>query len=88
MALALGALLVLPLVLGAAQRAAPASLSALVGALLTATPGVAVMQAVSVTPLESGEFPHALTGMGVLLAWVVATGLGAQVQFQREGSRA
>ena len=88
MAIAMGALLVLPLALSVAQFTVPAALSPAVGAALAAMPGVAILQALTVTGTEPGAVPVALIGLGVLAAWVVIVAVGAKAQFRREGHNA
>lgn len=88
MAIAMVALIVLPLVVGAAQLAAPPSLGPALNLALATTPGVAVMQALSVTTAEPGAMPVAITGLGVLVAWAAVLAVGAHVRFRREGHNA
>lgn len=88
MAVAMGALLVLPLAIGAAQLAAPPALTPLLSFALAATPGVAVMQALSVTSSQPGAVPVFLMGLGMLAAWIVIVAVGAHARFRREGHNA
>lgn len=88
MAIAMFALLVLPLAVGAAQLAAPPALGPALGYALQATPGVAVLQSLSVSAANQGPVPVALTGLAVLAGWVAIVAVGASAQFRREGQTA